>query len=152
MRTFLTPDGKAGFALNGDDIVSVFRHPDGPKGVVPAMLDLATSQGGRRLDAFDTTLPFLYGKSGFRAVSRTPFNPEYQPEGWNRWPDCVVIPGRLSRNTQLSPAISRADYSLPLLYPTRRVTWGLDAMRSIEKARIQISGSAATAGPLGARL
>ena len=28
MRTFLTPDKKAGFAIDGDNIVSVFKHPE----------------------------------------------------------------------------------------------------------------------------
>jgi hypothetical protein len=76
------------------------------------------------------------------------------------WPASNGMGGRIAsewvagfpRNTQPSPAISRADYSLPLLYSTRRVTWGLDAMRSMEKARIHISGGAASAGPLGARV
>lgn len=84
MRTFLTPDGSAGFALNGDDIVSVFRHPASPmRGATPSILDLATGQGGRTLDAFDTVLPRVYSESDFRAVSRTPFNPEFAPPGWN---------------------------------------------------------------------
>lgn len=84
MRLFLTPDGKAGFALKGDDIASVFRHPDSTiKNIMPSMLDLAVSQGGRRLDAFDTVLPDLYSRAGFRAVSRTPFDPEHKPAGWS---------------------------------------------------------------------
>lgn len=84
-RTFVTPDDRAGFALKGDDIVSVFKHPDAtnaPK-ITRSMLSLATSEGGRRLDAFDTVLPQLYGQSGFRAVARLPWNEEYKPEGWN---------------------------------------------------------------------
>jgi hypothetical protein len=73
--------------------------------------------------------------------------------GLNGWPDSNGMGGRIAsewvagfpRNTQPSPAISRADYSLPLLYSTRRVTWGLDAMRSMAKER-HISGGAASAG------
>jgi hypothetical protein len=84
MRMFSTPEGDAGFALKGDDIVSVFKHPKAPyRNVTKSMLDLAKSQGGRRLDAFDTVLPHLYGQSGFRAVARLPWNEEYKPEGWN---------------------------------------------------------------------
>lgn len=84
MRLFTTPEGDAGFALKGDDIVSVFKHPNAPyRNVTKSMLDLATSQGGRRLDAFDTVLPHLYAQSGFRAVARLPWNDEYTPEGWN---------------------------------------------------------------------
>lgn len=84
MRLFSTPEGDAGFALKGDDIVSVFKHPQAPyRGVTKSMLDIATQEGGRRLDAFDTVLPRLYSQSGFRAVARLPFNDEYAPEGWS---------------------------------------------------------------------
>jgi hypothetical protein len=84
MRLFTTPERDAGFALKGDDIVSVFKHPDAPhSGTTLSMLDVATSQGGRRLDAFDGALPRLYGKSGFKAVGRLPWNDEYAPPGWN---------------------------------------------------------------------
>lgn len=83
MRLFSTPDTKAGFALHGDDIISVYRKPDGPKNVVGPILDLATQNGGRRLDCFDTVLPSLYAQHGFKAVARLPFNDEYKPEGWD---------------------------------------------------------------------
>lgn len=85
MRLFLTPDGQSGFALKGDDIVSVFKHPDSKvKGVATTMLALATQQGGRRLDCFDTMLPELYSKSGFHAVARVGFSDEFAPPGWDR--------------------------------------------------------------------
>jgi hypothetical protein len=83
MRTFLTKERDAGFALKGDDIVSVFKHPKAPyRNVTRSMLDLAKQNGGRRLDAFDTVLPHLYAQNGFRAVARLPWNEEYKPEGW----------------------------------------------------------------------
>lgn len=83
MRLFMTPDGKCGFALNGDDIVSVFKHPDIKiKGVATTSLMLATEQGGRRLDCFDTALPSLYDKSGFRAVARLKWSEQHKPPGW----------------------------------------------------------------------
>lgn len=85
MRLFSTPEGDAGFALKGDDIVSVFKHPKAPyRGVTKSMLDIATAEGGRRLDAFDTVLPHIYSQSGFRAAARLPFNDQYAPEGWDR--------------------------------------------------------------------
>jgi hypothetical protein len=77
MRVFMTEDGKAGFALQGNDIVSVFKHPESTdKRVTIPMLDLAVQQGGRRLDAFDTQLPYLYGESGFKAVARASLGQE----------------------------------------------------------------------------
>lgn len=85
MRLFLTPDRKAGVALKGSDIVSVFKHPDANhyKNITRSLLDVAVGQGGRRLDAFDTMLPHLYGQSGFRAVARQAWDDEYKPPGWN---------------------------------------------------------------------
>lgn len=83
MRLFLTEDGKAGFALKGDDIVSVFAGKEHP-GAANAVLQLATQEGGRRLDAFDTVLPNMYALHGFRAVARTKWNDDYAPDGWNK--------------------------------------------------------------------
>jgi hypothetical protein len=84
MRLFLTEDGKSGFALKGDDIVSAFKHPEtkGDK-FANALLALAVQNGGRRLDAFDTVLPGIYSENGFRAVARLKWNDEYKPDGWN---------------------------------------------------------------------
>jgi len=83
-RNFITPDNKAGFALKGDDIVSVFKHPDsGAKGFANSALTLATQNGGRRLDAFDTVLPRLYSQNGFRAVARLAWDDKYAPPGWD---------------------------------------------------------------------
>ncbi|NDB69315.1 MAG: hypothetical protein EB015_15165, partial [Methylocystaceae bacterium] len=84
MRLFMTPNGKAGFALKGDDIISVFNSRDsGHTHVSNAMLQLALAQGGRRLDAFDTALPHIYSRNKFRVAARMPWNEEYKPEGWN---------------------------------------------------------------------
>lgn len=90
MRLFLSEDGKAGFALKGDDIVSVFKHKDAPiKGASRSVMRLAIQEGGRRLDAFDTVLPHLYSKDGMKVQGRLPFNDEYAPDGWDydAWKD-----------------------------------------------------------------
>jgi len=85
MRLFLTKDGTAGFALKGDDIVSVFNTKGAKHSQVTAnLLLLAVEQGGRKLDAFDTQLPILYGKSGFRPVSRVTWSDAAAPEGWSK--------------------------------------------------------------------
>ena len=84
MRLFMTPDMGAGFALKGNDIVSVFNHKDSPhRNVSNPLLDLAIQQGGRKLDAFDTVLPHVYSRSGFGATSRLPWSEEHSPPDWN---------------------------------------------------------------------
>lgn len=84
MRTFLTDDGLTGFALKGDDIVSVFKARGGAKRAVDSLLPLAVQLGGRQLDAFDTILPELYAPHGFEVASRLSWVDEYAPDGWNK--------------------------------------------------------------------
>lgn len=85
MRMFLTDDGNAGFALNGDDIISVFSRKDGAhSGCAPALLATAVEQGGRRLDCFDTVLPDIYAPEGFEVVSRLRWNDEHAPADWDK--------------------------------------------------------------------
>ena len=84
LRLFLSEDGGAGFALDGDELVSAFSNGSGANaGSGDALVQLAIQQGARRLDAFDTVLPELYARSGFVITGRTPFNEEFAPEGWN---------------------------------------------------------------------
>lgn len=96
MRTFLAPDNRSGFALNGDEVVSVFRHPASPHANAAwPMMERAIAEGGRRLDAYDPKLPEIYSKSGFNAVSRVPFDPQQAPADWNQalqgQPDVVAM-------------------------------------------------------------
>jgi hypothetical protein len=100
-RLFLVEGGQAGFALMGDDIVSAFKHPDlDAPGVVQSLVTLAVQQGGRRLDAFDTMLPYFYELQGFKVVSRLAWDESQAPPDWNkeifgRWnngePDVVFM-------------------------------------------------------------
>ena len=46
-------------------------------------MPVAVEQGGKRLDAFNTFLPTLYSRMGFKAVAKLPFNREYAPDGWS---------------------------------------------------------------------
>lgn len=85
MRLFLDASKKAGFALKGQDIVSVFNSDSrNLPGAAHAMLQLAIQQGGQTLDAFDTTLPHIYNAHGLRAVARLAWNEGYKPDGWNK--------------------------------------------------------------------
>lgn len=85
MRLFVTDDGKAGFALKGsDELVSLFVHPDSRhKGCAHSLLSTGVNVGGRRLDCFDTVLPKIYAREGFRPVARVAWKDEYAPDGWD---------------------------------------------------------------------
>lgn len=84
MRLYATDDGKAGFALKGDEIVSVFVHGDSQyRGAAPSLMAAAVEQGGRRLDCYDTVLPRLYAEAGFVPVARIPWNDDYAPDDWD---------------------------------------------------------------------
>lgn len=84
-RVFMDSDGDFGFAIqkNGD-IVGVFKSPSSKKkGIAQDVMKLAVAQGGNRLDAFDTQLPGIYSKAGFKAVARMKWNEQYKPKGWS---------------------------------------------------------------------
>ncbi len=82
MRLFVADGGRSGFALKGDDIVSVFSRDGGAR--ANSMLLLAVQEGGRRLDAFNTVLPRIYGRNGFKIVARQKWNDDYSPAGWDK--------------------------------------------------------------------
>jgi hypothetical protein len=94
MRTFLSPDKAAGYALKNGELVSVFSVPGG-RGV-----DLAADavrRGARQLDNYDIRgkLPELYGSVGFRETARYPFDPtlaeELSPGAFALAPDFVSM-------------------------------------------------------------
>jgi len=82
MRLFVTPDGNSGFALKGDELVSVFKGDSKYKRVAHPLVHLAVEEGARRGDAFDTVLPYIYGDHGLVTVARVGWNDEYSPDGW----------------------------------------------------------------------
>jgi len=90
-----TKDGAAMVKPDGD-IVGVFKKPESnSKGVAQDLLKKAVELGGIKLDNFDGYLTKQYEKAGFRVVSKTPFNEEFAPEGWNKekhgTPDVVAM-------------------------------------------------------------
>ena len=85
MRTFLTDDGKTGFAIRNDgDIVSVFNGNTRAKGAGDAIMEAATSAGGSKLDAYDTFLPEIYSRHGFKEVGRDAWNEQFAPDRWDK--------------------------------------------------------------------
>lgn len=102
MRTFLSNDGKIGFAIKDDgDIVSVFNGSD-VKGAADNIMQAATSVGGTKLDAFDTFLPQIYNRNGFTEVGRDSWNEMNKPNGWNK--------GEMRRFNQGQPDVVYMQY------------------------------------------
>lgn len=84
MRMFISADGKSGFALKGTDLVSVFKGDTQDKRVAHAMVPLAIQEGAITGDAFDTTLPEIYGDHGLKTVARLPWDDTQAPSDWNK--------------------------------------------------------------------
>lgn len=84
MRTFLTRDGMAGYAVNEQgEMNSVFNHPESPyKNVAGhAAEHAALMAGGTHGSAFED-LPSKYAKGGAQKTGELDWNDEYKPSGW----------------------------------------------------------------------
>jgi hypothetical protein len=89
-------EGGSGFVGKDGDIKGVFKHADSKKNnVADDILQKAVEMGGNKLDNFDNYLTKIYKRNGFRIVSRTPFNEQYAPKGWNKekhgTPDVIAM-------------------------------------------------------------
>lgn len=84
MKLYVTTDGCAGIAITPDNnIVSIFNGGE-KKGALKTLLPLAISQGGRKLDNFNSEkLSIMYGLYGFNPISKTKFNCDFAPDDWN---------------------------------------------------------------------
>ena len=74
-KLYLSSDGKAGFALHGDEIKAVFADPSFV-GASYMIMPMAIALGGRRLDCFDgkVGLQNVYARFGFKPVARIEFS------------------------------------------------------------------------------
>lgn len=85
MRLFLSEDGLVGFALKGNDVVSVFKHPNaGARGAAVPLIRMATWLGGRKLDAYDTVLPRIYSTAGYKVAARIPWDDSQAEPTWDK--------------------------------------------------------------------
>ena len=83
-RLFMTPDGDAGVAVTeSGDMVSGFSGGANPF-VNPHLINLAAQSGGRKSDAFDTVLPYLYSPLGLKVVARLAWDDTQSPPGWSK--------------------------------------------------------------------
>jgi len=80
----MTPSGDAGYVVKPDgEIASVVKSKGSPvKDFAGKVMRRAEPQGGNWLNAFDTALPEIYGRGGFRPVSRLPFAEDMARGDW----------------------------------------------------------------------
>jgi hypothetical protein len=83
-RMGMTPSGDAGYVVKPDgEVASVVKAKGAPiKDFAGAVLRRSEPQGGYWLNAFDTALPEIYGRGGFRPVSRLPFAEDIARGDW----------------------------------------------------------------------
>lgn len=77
----VTPDG---------DIISVCKNPNDKTVSGRDIMAKAVEEGGVKLDSFAGNHDF-YVKCGFEAISATPFNEQYAPEGWKAGRDAPEL-------------------------------------------------------------
>lgn len=84
MQMAMTPAGDAGYVVKPDgEVASVVKAKGAPiKDFAGAVLRRSEPQGGYWLNAFDTALPEIYGRGGFRPVSRLPFAEDIARGDW----------------------------------------------------------------------
>lgn len=83
-RMAMTPAGDAGYVVKPDgEVASVVKKRGSPfKDFSGAVLRRSEPEGGYWLNAFDTALPEMYGRGGFRPVSRLPFAEDIARGDW----------------------------------------------------------------------
>lgn len=85
MRLFTTRDGQSGLAMAEDGYVTgVFTTSSKYRKTAVSHLKHASSLGANRLDCFNTFLPGIYKKAGYKTHAAVPFNDDYAPDGWKR--------------------------------------------------------------------
>lgn len=121
IRTYLTRDGKAGFAIEKDgNVVSVFSTVKGSN-ALGKLIPFAVEHGGRKLDCFGMGLQNMYARYGAKAVARTAFNDEFAPDGWDGQsrPDIVAmtLPRSINTISRVYDKDRRVDISKVPMYP-----------------------------------
>ena len=84
MRLFLAKDRLSGVAVKPDGtIVSVFARKGAPHNSADALMEVAISAGGNKLDAYDTFLPKIYARHGFKVTDRLTWDDQFAPDDWS---------------------------------------------------------------------
>jgi hypothetical protein len=81
---FMADSGQAGVAISPQgELVGLWKDPGSHKLVTISAIQLGVENGGRFLNAFDTSLAQLYSRMGFKEVTRIKFADEFAPPGWD---------------------------------------------------------------------
>ena len=80
-KLYMTEDGNGGFALKGDEILSVFTKPGSHVG--HRMMNEAVKLGGKRLDCIGRKLVTFYKYHGFKVTDSLKWDKNYAPKNWN---------------------------------------------------------------------
>ena len=79
----IVTDGATALVKKDGEISGLIKAKGGPKGFAQTALHAATENGGTWLNAYDTALPQMYSRAGFRPVARLKFNKEFAPDSWD---------------------------------------------------------------------
>lgn len=78
MKLYISDKETSGFAIKSDgEINSIFSSE---KGSLHAMIELAIQNGGNKLYCFDTFLPRIFERHGFKEVKRSKWNETTMPD------------------------------------------------------------------------
>jgi len=82
-RTFIAQDGRSCFAITKDGDLQSVIHMENCNVTTDDLCHLAIRQGAKRLDCFDTVLPAVYGRNGFKEYKRDKWLDDYKPHDWS---------------------------------------------------------------------
>lgn len=156
-KLYLSSDGKAGFALHGDEIKAVFADPSFV-GASYMIMPMAIALGGRRLDCFDgkVGLQNVYARFGFKPVARIEFSYDAFEDNaikraWKKQVDNLGKPDVyfmvLDKNTLLSnPNFQKEGFvpspeEIPLIKGENNYSEALQKAEDIAKATASDFGS-----------
>lgn len=156
-KLYLSSDGKAGFALHGDEIKAVFADPSFV-GASYMIMPMAIALGGRRLDCFDgkVGLQNVYARFGFKPVARIEFSYDAFEDNaikraWKKQVDNLGKPDVyfmvLDKNTLLSnPNFQKEGFvpspeEIPLIKGENNYSEALQMAEEIAKATASDFGS-----------
>jgi hypothetical protein len=79
----IVTEGAMALVKPDGEVAGLIKAKGGPRGFAQTALHAATENGGTWLNAYDTALPQMYSRAGFKPVARLRFSKEYAPPSWD---------------------------------------------------------------------